>query len=195
MTDVGVYVIGKIERCRADGQIFNLAFGRENENLLLKDIALDRLDKLGIAGAGAQVALPVGQLAQPGDQFPGRGFGRVTGVFVMPVHRHAVFRHLVHGEGANLDLDQLVIKAENGGVQGLVAVGLGIGDEILEASIFGLPQAMHMPQREIAIGRRVNQDAESDQVMNLAKIRRLLEVFQPVYVACVVAQLSYVRCH
>ena len=89
----------------------------------------------------------------------------------MPVHGDTIFGHFVHGEGANLYLHQLVIQAEHGGMQRAVAIGLGVGDEVLDTPLFGLPQAVHMTQRNVAIGGRLHQNAEGDQIMNLADIQ------------------------
>ena len=45
-----VDAVGKVQRRRANGQVFHLTFGREHKDLLLEDIVFDCLDKLGIAG-------------------------------------------------------------------------------------------------------------------------------------------------
>jgi hypothetical protein len=66
MPDVGVDAIGKVERRGARRQVLDVAFRREHEDLVLEDVELDPLDELGRVGL-ADVALPLHELAQPGE--------------------------------------------------------------------------------------------------------------------------------
>ena len=53
-------------------------------------------------------------------------------LLVAPVGGHPVLRVLVHLVGADLHLEGLAFGADQRGVQGLVAVGLGGGDVVVE---------------------------------------------------------------
>ena len=54
-------------------------------------------------------------------------------LLVGPVRGDAELGHLVHVAGADLHLDLAPLRADDGGVQRAVAVGLGRADEVLEA--------------------------------------------------------------
>ena len=62
--DLGMYAVGKIERGRADRQIFDFSFGGKDKNLFVENFVAHRLYELAIIG-GAQVTLPISELAQP----------------------------------------------------------------------------------------------------------------------------------
>ena len=64
VADIGVDAVGEVERGRAGGQVLDVALGREHEDLVLEDVELDPLDELGRI---ADVALPLHELAQPGQ--------------------------------------------------------------------------------------------------------------------------------
>ena len=87
------------------------------------------------------------------------------------MHGDTVFRHFVHGVCTDLYLYQLVVQAEDGRMESTVAVGLGIGNEVLDTPLLRLPEAMYVTKRDVAIGCGFHQDAESYQVMNLAGIQ------------------------
>src|SRR5437660_9124747 len=100
----------------------------------------------------------------------------IADILVVPVHGYPVFRHLVHSTGTNLYLHQPVIQTEDRGMQRSIAIGLGVGDKIFDASLFWLPQTMDVTQGKIAIRGRLDQDAEGNQIMNLTEVSGL-EVF------------------
>ncbi len=64
VADVGVDPVGEVERRRAGRQVLDVALRGEHEDLVLEDVELDALDELGRV---RHVALPVEQLAQPGQ--------------------------------------------------------------------------------------------------------------------------------
>jgi hypothetical protein len=64
VADVGVDSVGEVERRRAGRKVLDLALRREDEDLVLEDVELDALDELG---GVRDVALPVHDLAQPGQ--------------------------------------------------------------------------------------------------------------------------------
>ena len=42
----------------------------------------------------------------------------------------SIFSVFVHGLGANLDLDDMSMRVKNPGMDGLITVGLGLGDVV-----------------------------------------------------------------
>ena len=66
VADVGVDPVGEVERRRAGRQVLDVALRGEHEDLVLEDVELDALDELGRVRLG-DVALPVHELAQPGE--------------------------------------------------------------------------------------------------------------------------------
>src|SRR5260221_10647564 len=104
-------------------------------------------------------------------------------ILVVQVHRHTISGHIMHGIRADLNLYKPVVLAKDGSMQRPVSIGLRVGNKIFDATVFWLPQAMHMAQRHIAIRRRFHENAESNQIMNLAEIGSSFEVLQSLDIA------------
>ncbi|MNV88468.1 hypothetical protein D3C71_1826820 [compost metagenome] len=96
-----------------------------------------------------QIAAPGQQLAQHGDLgvvLAGGADARIalgTRLLVGPVRGHAVFGMVVHGLGADLDLDGAAVLVAHHGVQRLVAVGLGARDVVVELGLYGREPFVH----------------------------------------------------
>ena len=69
VADVGVDGVGEVERGRAGGEVLHLALRREDEDLVLEQVDLERLEELG----RVLVALGLEQLPQPGHLLLARG--------------------------------------------------------------------------------------------------------------------------
>ncbi len=126
--DLGVHGEGKVDRRGALGQPDHVAVRSEDEDLLGIEIKLQELEKLVRCLC---VELQLQDLTEPAElvvQIVPLGLP----FLVDPVRGDAVFGGAVHLSRANLDLEQLLARAENGGVQGLVAVGFGLRDVILD---------------------------------------------------------------
>ncbi len=54
-------------------------------------------------------------------------------------------------------------------MQGLVAIGLGQGDEVLETTRLGLKKAVNCAQGEITVGLGLSDDAKSVEIGHLRK--------------------------
>ena len=91
----------------------------------------------------------------------------VGALLVKPVAGNAVLRNVVHLARADLDFKRLSF-AENGCVQGLVAVGLGHGDVILKAAVKRLPQRVRKSHERVAFGNGVAQNAQREKVKQFA---------------------------
>ena len=55
-------------------------------------------------------------------------------------------------------------------MQRLIAVGLGRGDEVLDAPILWPPQLVDVPQRLVALGDGVDDDAEGEDVEEAGQV-------------------------
>ena len=150
--DVGVDAIGEVERRRAAGQLFDLALRREDVDLVLEDVGLERVDKL--LRAAGDVLLPVHELAQPGDL--GVELLVLAHAFlVAPVRGDAVFGHLVHLVRADLDLERPTVDRQDRRVQRLVQALFGIGDVVVELAGQRPPDRVDDAERRVAVGNRL----------------------------------------
>ncbi len=128
ISDIGVDLVGEIEGSGTGRHADRVALGREDENTLREDVALDAFDEfLGVFDIlapfhqGTQVLDHIVELFVGGSPF-----------FVTPVGGDAVLGFGVHFEGANLKLDRLAVVIDDRGVQRAVVVALGRGDVIVE---------------------------------------------------------------
>jgi hypothetical protein len=124
-------------------------FGREDEDLVLEDVELDPLDELGRVRL-RDVALPLHQLAQPGE------LGVVLAVglrpfLVAPVGGDADLADLVHRVGPDLDLERLPVERDHRGVERLVEVVLRVGDVVVELARDRAPERMDDAERGVAV--------------------------------------------
>ncbi len=169
VADVGVDSVGEVERRCAGRQVLDLALRREHEDLVLEDIELDALDEFGRV---RDVALPVHDLAQPGE------LGVVLAVgsrafLVAPVSRDADLADLVHGVRPDLDLERLAVQGHDRGVQALVEVGLGDRDVVVELVRDRAPHRMDDAQSGVAVLDFVHEHADGVHVVDLADFRAL----------------------
>ena len=170
----GMDGIGKInDRCTR-GQVDDIAPGREGKDLLGEQVALDIAEQVGGVGAGA---LAFQQLAHPGQTGVQLVITADDARLVFPVGGDAVFRIAVHVPGADLHLKGDGLPPDDGGVQALVAVGLGGGDVVLEPVGQRMVHVMDEAQRGVAFRDVVEDDAHGVDVVNFLKILLLHEHF------------------
>ena len=82
---------------------------------------------------------------------------------------NAVLRRLVHLPGADLHLKGDALPANDGGVEGLVHIGLGGADIVLKAAQHRLEHVVDTAQDVIALGDVVHDHPEGVQVENLVQ--------------------------
>ncbi|CRH85532.1 Uncharacterised protein [Chlamydia trachomatis] len=92
----------------------------------------------------------------------------IASAFVSPVSRNPVFGYLVHFTGSDLKLNG-TFRSVNRRMNRLIAIGLWIGNIILETSWHWTPQLMNIAQHSIDIARRFHDTANSNQVIELIK--------------------------
>ena len=164
--DLGMDPVSEVDRGRTTRQGEYITLGGEDEDLVAKHVDLDRIHELlGVE----HLFLPVHQLAEPGEALVHLAlfFGAL---FVSPVRGHAPLRGLVHLVGSDLDLHRLPGVADDGGMQGLVAVRLRHGDVVLEATGDRLPERMDHAQGAVAVLDRVGQHPDRGEVVDLVEI-------------------------
>src|SRR6478735_3568621 len=172
LADLRVNGVRKIDRRGAAGQHAQIALGGEDVDLVREEVdfhALQELDRI------LEVALEISQFAQPAEAFSILGIDAARdALFVLPVRGDAVFSNAVHLVGANLNFDALPARANHRGVQGLVHVGFGQRDVILETPGDRRPLGVHDAQGGIAIGYGFHTHAESHGVEHLFELTLLL---------------------
>jgi hypothetical protein len=130
VADLGVDGVGEVDGAGVLGQDDDLALGGEGVDLLRVQVDLEGRHEL--VGVG-HLALPFHHLADPGEA----GFvlgGDVVAGLVLPVGGDAFFGDSMHLFGADLDFELVAAGGDEGGVEALVAVGPGHGDEVLDAT-------------------------------------------------------------
>src|SRR5579862_3832102 len=162
VADFGVDGVGEIDGRGIARQNDDFTLRRKGIDLFGIEIDLECGEELvGIA----DVALPFDHLPQPGQAlFILRGDGTV---FVFPVGGDALFRHLVHFFGANLDLERRAVFGDHRGMQRLVEVGPRHGNKILDAPGHRPPEVVNDAEDRIAVLQRARNDAHRAQIVDL----------------------------
>jgi len=176
--EVGVHGVGKIERRGPLGQLDDGRVRREHVNGVVKQ----RLRSLFTALA-LDVALPRQQLAQHGDFGVVVGIGVHTlvafaaGLFVGPVRRHPVLGVVVHGLGADLQLEGAALRVADHGVQRLVAVGFGLADVVIKLLGHRAVVGVRVGEHAVAVLDLRHHHAQRAQVEHLLEIEPLAAHF------------------
>ena len=170
ISHAGMDGIGKIDGRGAGGQGNDPSLGGVDEHLVVEHVNLHGLDELFCVG----ILLAFQQTAHPLEILLGT---RAGALLVLPVGGDAVFGGLVHLPCADLHLEGDALRADDGGVQGLVHVGLGRGDIVLEPSRHQTEQVVDVSQHVIAVGDGVHNDPESVNVVQLVNGLALGEHF------------------
>ena len=153
-----VDAIGKVNGNGALGQVDNISLRGEDKDFVREDIHLHSLEVfLGVR----VLLLEVHHLTEPGHLLIhfAASPDALASFLVLPVGSHTKLRYLVHGKGANLDF-QRIPAGHNRGMQGLVAVGLGHSNIVLETARNGLPHGMDDPQDPVTVLDAFHQDAD-----------------------------------
>ena len=166
VAQVGVHAVGEVDDGGAPRQAPDLALGREDVDGVGVEVDLDVIDEFQrVAG----LLLDVEQRLEPVQCLD----LLVAGVFALglvePVGGDAGFGDAVHLGRADLELDAAAVRADHGGVQRLVAVLLGDGDEVLEAAGVGLEGAVDGAQCQVAGGQVGHDQAHAEEVVDLGE--------------------------
>ena len=167
--------VGKVQGRGALGHGDDVSLGGEEENFLGEEVGFQGIQELpGIPG----FRLPVQHLADP-VKLMVQGILLGGTLLIPPVGRDAELRDAVHIPGADLNLEGEgdFAAADNGGVEGLVHVGLGNGDIVLETAGNLVPEGMDDAQDGIAVRDGIHDDADGDEVVDLVELLLLEDHF------------------
>ena len=176
IADVGVHGIGEVDRRGAARQGDQAPLGREAEHLVLEQLELGVLEELlGVVAfeqrvdqapqPDVRVFLVLGTRRAAVDA--GTVFGASEAVLVERMRGHAVLGDAMHLVGADLQLDALMARADDGGVDRLVVVLLRRRDVVLEATRHRAPGRVHDAERAVAGVDIAHHDAEAVDVGQL----------------------------
>ena len=164
VADVGVDVVGEVERRGAGGQVAHLALGREDVDLVGVEVGAQGIEELARV---VRLPLPV---HHPRD--PGRLVARAV-LLVEPVGGDAELGRRVHRVGPDLDLERLALGTDHRRVQALVHVELGHRDVVLEAPGQRLPERVDDAHRPVAVLHRLDQHPHRGEVVDLVELLAL----------------------
>ncbi len=102
-----------------------------------------------------------------GAAFHGEARIVVDALLVEGMGGDAVFGHLLHGDGADLQFDALAARADHGGMERAVIVLLRGRDVVLVAAGNHRPARMDDAERPVALVHRLDDDAEAEDVGKL----------------------------
>src|SRR6267378_4000385 len=171
VADVGVHRVGEIHRGRAARHRHDLALGSEHVDFVRKEVDLDVLQEFGGIARGV---LDVEQRLQPLVGALLHFVDLRVGALVQPVRSDAGVGDAVHGLRADLDFDRHAVRADQRGVQRLIAVDLRDRDVVLEFSGDRLVQAVQGAEREVAGGNVLDDDPKTVDVEHLRERQVLL---------------------
>ena len=175
VAEVGVDAVGEVERRRARGQVEHVALGRIDEDLVVEDVGLDALHEL--VGAG-EVALPVEELAQPGDALLVLAAVAASLCSASERRRRTRRRGACRACGSGFRAARPPTR-HDGGVQRLVHAVFRVGDVVVELARDGAPERVDDAERVVAVGHGVDEDAEGKEVVDLVERLRLLASSAP----------------
>jgi hypothetical protein len=168
LADLAVDAVGEVEDRGAAREGEHVAARGEAVDLVRVEVDLERVEELARRGALGVVE----QGPQPGHP---RVLDRRAGalLLVAPVGGDAVLRDGVHVVGADLDLEGVALGPDHGGVEGLVGVGLGDREVVLEPSRHRRPAVVDQSEGGVAVGHRRDDDAEGQEVEDVGDVDAL----------------------
>src|SRR3569623_1376384 len=84
--------------------------------------------------------------------------------------RNAKLRRRVHLARADLHLNYPAVARKHGGMEALVAGGLGEGDIVFNFIGERLPEVVYYPEYAVAVGHRVDHDADRGNVVDVVDV-------------------------
>ncbi len=184
VADVGVQRVGEVHGRAAGRQLDDAGLGCEHVDAIFKGRRIGRGGGRLALGLGHEFALPREQLAQHGlarlrhlvlERTRGAD-ARVAlgaGLLVGPVRGHAVLGVLMHLARADLHLERTAGVVLDHRVQRLVAVGLGLGDVVVELAVDRAVALVDAPQHGVAGGDVVDDHAYGADVEHVVEVQLL----------------------
>ena len=164
-----VDLVREVHRRGAGGKLNNPAFWRVDKHLVSEDVLFHGLDELGGPG---YFSLPVDQLPQPSHLFLEPLVARIS-FFIGPVGGHSVLSDLMQFKGLDLHFQGRPAVADHGCVQGLVHVLFGIANVVVELPGNGVPELVDHAQCLVTVRGFVDQNPQSEEVVDIAELLSL----------------------
>ncbi len=173
MADHAVDVIGKVEGGSSRRQVDDIPFRGEHIDPVLEHLTAQILEQWATLG---EILLPGEQLAQPLDLvFEVAPLAAGLGPFlVAPVGCNSELGILMHLIGADLDLHRLALGSHHHGMDGLVAVGFGVGDIVVKLAGNMVEVGVNDAERRIAILQPLGHHPHRAHVEQLVEFEVLL---------------------
>ena len=164
MAEIGVHLIGKVERRATDRYIDDLALGREHVDAILEQIDAHALEEVARAVSfdGRQQRAQLVDLAVI-------GLVASPAFLIAPVRGNAPLGIGVHLVGADLNLDRLVAGSDDRGVDRAIQIVLRGGDVVVELAGNELPERVHDTERRIAFGNRIDEHPRRADIHDLVE--------------------------
>lgn len=172
VADVGMDAVSKVDRRRTGGEVYNIALRGEHKDLVGKEVDLHVMEE--VLRVGLLLALKESAYPRELVLIPRAHDGvRALAHLILPVRGNAVLGGVVHVPGAYLHLEGDALGADDRGVHALVHIGLRRGYIVLEAPRHGLEHIMDDAEDVIAVGYRIDDDAESAEVEDAVYVKVL----------------------
>ncbi len=156
--------IGKVDGCGANRQGDDRSLGTEDREFFLFEVGPQVRHEL--AGVRRIVA-------QANDAAEPRHVAAWQTVLVGPVGGHTPLGSGVHLNGADLELNHLALGANHCGVQRLVQVELGHGDEVFEPPLHRPPVRVDRTDGAITIAHRTADHPHTNEVIDVVELAAL----------------------
>ena len=164
VADGGVDGVGKVDGRSPGGQVLDVAVRRKYVDLVGEHIHLEGGEEVLSVG----ILLAFEKVSYPGEFLLVR-LSR-DALLILPVGGYSVFRRLVHLPRSYLHLEGYALSADDGGVQGLIHIGLRRSDIVLEAARDRLIHIVDAAEHVIALRDIVDYHAEGVDVHDLGEL-------------------------
>ena len=164
-----MYAVGKVYRCRAEGQRLNISRRGEAVYIVIKqiEVGLNHIEEvLGIAC----IILKLKYLTQPAHLVVIAAVCLDIGatcLLIFPVRRNTVFRNTVHLIGSYLYLKGYAVLAYKSRMKRLIHIRLRHGNIVLETTRYRLIHLMYNTECRIAVLNRIHHNAYGKQIIDL----------------------------
>ncbi|CRI65006.1 hypothetical protein THIOKS12210051 [Thiocapsa sp. KS1] len=166
IADLRVDGVGEVE-CRGPlGQLDDLGLRGQHIDVDRLELGLEAFEEA--AGLVAFV-LELKPVAHPDDTPLELGVVAL-GLLVGPMGGDTELGMLMHLVGADLHLERLVLRTDDGRVERPIHVALGRGDVVVELLGDVLPESVHQSERGVAVRDRSDQDTYRTQVEDLGDL-------------------------
>ena len=163
---------GKVQGGGSHRKLDDPALGSEDHDRVLKELVLDLvhvililLDFLGpVLDLRDDLVVVDAVVVLPGSHLT------AGGCLVRPVGGNSLLGGLVHLLGSDLDLQMLAVRSEDGGVEGLVVVGLRHCDVILEPALDRVPGLMDDAEDGVTFSDALTDYPHSEDVEDLVDL-------------------------